>query len=137
MTLLGEAGGSFEDNVNFSLNPGLDWHVAGTGDLNGDGRDDILWRNDLGTITDLLGQPNGSFVGNVANLNVNPGTNWQVDGIGDYNGDGRDDILLRDNLGNTADWLGLPNGAFADNSAIFNLNPGTDWQVQPTLETVI
>ena len=131
--MLGEAGGSFIGNVNFALNPGLDWHVIGTGDFNGDGYDDILWRTDAGAITDLLGQPNGSFIGNVANLNVNPGANWQIVAIGDYNGDGRDDIALRDSLGNTIDWLGLANGAFVDNSATFHLNPGTDWQVQPEL----
>jgi hypothetical protein len=50
--------------------------VPHAGDFNGDGRDDVVWRNDNGT--DLLGQPNGSFVGNIANLNVNPGTDWHV-----------------------------------------------------------
>ncbi len=27
-----------------------DWHIAGTGDFNGDGKSDILWRNDNGTV---------------------------------------------------------------------------------------
>ena len=38
------------------------WHIAGTGDFNGDGRDDILWRNDTGAVTNWLGQANGGFV---------------------------------------------------------------------------
>jgi hypothetical protein len=76
--LLGQANGSFTGNVNFNLNPGLDWHIVETGDFNGDGCDDILWRSDNGTVTDLLGQPNGSFIGNIANLSVNPGTVWHV-----------------------------------------------------------
>lgn len=133
VTLLGQLNGSFVGNVNFDLNPGLDWHIVGTGDFNGDGRDDILWRSDDGRITDLLGQQNGSFIGNVANLNINPGSNSEIVAIGDYNSDTRDDIVLRDGSGNTIDWLGLENGGFFDNSATFNLNPGTDWQVQPEL----
>jgi serralysin len=27
-----------------------DWHIAGTRDFNGDGKSDILWRNDSGTV---------------------------------------------------------------------------------------
>jgi Ca2+-binding RTX toxin-like protein len=128
--LLGQANGAFVGNVNFNLNPGTDWHIAGTGDFNGDGYDDILWRSDSGAITDLLGQPSGAFVGNVANLDVNPGTDWYVVSIGDFNGDGMDDLLLRNGSGQTTDWLGLADGSFSDNSPTFTINPGTDWHVQ-------
>jgi hypothetical protein len=39
----------------------LSLKVAGVGDFNGDGKADILWRNDDGTITDWLGQFNAVF----------------------------------------------------------------------------
>jgi len=29
---------------------GNDWHIEGVGDTNGDGKDDIIWRNDNGTV---------------------------------------------------------------------------------------
>jgi hypothetical protein len=32
---------------------GANWEIAGTGDFNGDGTDDILWFN---TVTDAVGQ---------------------------------------------------------------------------------
>jgi hypothetical protein len=31
-------------------NPGPSWHVAGTGDFNGDGHADILWQNADGSV---------------------------------------------------------------------------------------
>ncbi len=120
----------FVPDPNFSLNPGLDWHIAGTGDFNGDGLDDILWRSDNGTVVDLLGQSNGAFIGNV-NFNLNPGLDWHIVGTGDFNGDGLDDILWRSDEGTVVDFLGQPNGAFVSNGN-FNLNPGPDWHVLGT-----
>ena len=29
------------------------WHVAGAGDFDGNGKSDILWQNDNGTVVDL------------------------------------------------------------------------------------
>jgi hypothetical protein len=52
------------------------WHINGVGDFNGDGRDDVLWRNDNGTLTDWLGQANGSFVQSPASYAM-PNT-WHV-----------------------------------------------------------
>jgi hypothetical protein len=53
------------------------WHVADTGDFNGDGRDDIAWRNDSGAFTVWHGQLNGAFVNSSASWN-NVATSWQV-----------------------------------------------------------
>jgi hypothetical protein len=127
---LGQANGSFADNWNvYHRNPGSNWHVAGSGDFNGDGRVDILWRADDGTTTDWLGQANGSFTDNWNVYHRNPGTNWHVAGTGDFNGDGIDDILWRADDGTTTDWLGQANGSFADNWNVYHRNPGTNWHV--------
>ena len=95
---------------------GTDWHAIGAGDFNGDGRDDVLWRNDNGTVREWLGQSDGTFVGNTAHVNFVPAAGTHVVGIGDYNGDGIDDLLWSNN-GTITQSLGRTDGSFVDNSA--------------------
>jgi len=128
---LGTATGGFTDNSNnFFINPGTSWHVVGNGDFNGDGRSDILFRNDNGTVTEWLGQANGGFFDNGATFSANPGATWHVVEIGDFNGDAVDDILWRNNNGTVTSWLGHSNGGMTDNATNLNVNPGTSWHVQ-------
>jgi len=129
---LGTSSGAFIDNAANAYNGvSLDWHVAGIGDINGDGRDDIIWRNDDGRITDWLSTASGGYAPNSANFYTSVGTNWQVASIGDYNGDGRDDILWRSTDGRITDWLGTTSGAFADNGPNSLTTVDTHWHVQP------
>ena len=54
------------------------WQVAAIGDYNGDGRDDIAWRNSNGAFTNWLGQANGGFISNDANAWTVLTTAWHV-----------------------------------------------------------
>jgi hypothetical protein len=49
------SGGFIANQINASGQVPSDWQVAGTGDFNGDGFDDILWRNISGEVTNWLG----------------------------------------------------------------------------------
>jgi hypothetical protein len=130
---LGQANGSFAGNgANFSTNISSNWHIAGTGDFNGDGISDILWRADDGTVTNWLGQANGSFAGNGANFSTNISSNWDIAGTGDFNGDGISDILWRADDGTVTNWLGQANGSFAGNGANFSTNISSNWHIAGT-----
>ena len=103
--------------------------VAGTGDFNGDGRSDVLLRNSNGWMTEWLGQANGSFSDNGAVASNWAHPDWQVAGTGDFNGDGRSDVLLRHNNGWMTEWLGQTNGSFSDNGAVASNWTHPNWQV--------
>jgi len=82
-----------------------DWHVLGIDDFNGDFNCDLLWRQD-GTGQVYVWEMNGQQVqaeGAVAHAPVT--TDWQVQGVGDFNGDGDSDVLWRqDGSGQTYIW---------------------------------
>jgi hypothetical protein len=128
---LGTASGGFAGNgAHFSTTVSADWQVEGTGDFNGDGRVDILWRNtSTGQIADWLGTMTGGFEANGANSRSAVSTAWHVAGVGDFNGDGRSDILWINDAGMVADWLGTATGGFAGNGANSANTVAADWDV--------
>jgi YD repeat-containing protein len=130
---LGQTNGSFAGNDANAWNVvSLDWKIAGTGDFNGDGKSDILWRNDDGRVTDWLGTASGGFADNASNALQGVGTDWKVAGTGDFNGDGKADILWRNDNGNVVDWLGTATGGFAGNGANSTNGVGLDWHIAGT-----
>jgi hypothetical protein len=117
--------------------PGLapnDWHIQGVGDFNGDAKDDILWRNDDGSLA--LWQMNGAQVASTAFVAgpAQASTDWHVHGVGDFNGDAKDDILWRNDDGSVAVWL--MNGSQIASTAIL-ANPSQaplDWHIEDVLD---
>jgi hypothetical protein len=59
-----------------AANPGNDWTVAGTGDFDGDGRSDILWRGKSGEIA--VWQMDGDQIASAGVVAANPGNDWQI-----------------------------------------------------------
>ena len=97
-------------------------------DFNGDGKSDILWRNDDGTVSNWLGQANGGFSVNPVYYNIP--NDWHFEGSGDFNGDDRSDMLLRNDNGTVSAWLGQANGGFAITPFYYNIP--NDWHIDGT-----
>ena len=71
------------------------WQVKGIGDFDGDGKADILWRNSS-TGENYIWLMNGLSTASQGSVNfVDPASGWQVKGIGDFDGDGKADIVWR------------------------------------------
>ncbi|WP_309611306.1 FG-GAP-like repeat-containing protein [Sphingomonas sp.] len=128
---LGTANGGFTVNGGLLIGVSTSWHVAGTGDFNGDGRADILWRNDSGELSDWLGNTSGGFTPNNANASSSVATSWKIVGTGDFDGDGRDDILWRNDDGTLGNWLGTATGGFSVNGSLL-VGVANRWQVVGT-----
>ena len=108
----------------------LDWKLAGLGDLNGDGRDDVLLRHADGRwrYYPMNGRrpigPGQSLLGVVDN------PDWRFAGLGDLNGDGTDDVLLRH--ARTGNWYYFPIHAgrtIVGERGMTELTANVDWQL--------
>ncbi|MBV9105236.1 MAG: VCBS repeat-containing protein [Verrucomicrobia bacterium] len=75
-----------------------------SGDFNGDGKQDILWRNTQTGEVDIWFMSGASVVSK-ANVGV-LGLDWQIAGIADFNGDGKSDILWQNTVdGSFGIWI--------------------------------
>lgn len=100
-----------------------------TTDFNGDGRDDILWRNEInGLLSNWTANTDGGFVPNDSNALVGVPLNWHVLATGDFNGDQHADILWADEAGHISDWLGTLNGGwFINDEFAYRAWHGPEW----------
>jgi FG-GAP-like repeat len=96
--------------MDFGIVP-TSWAVAQTGDFNGDGKSDILWHNSNGDTSIWLMTANGTQmqVLSSTDFGIVP-TSWSIAGTGDFNGDGKSDILWHNSNGDTSIWLMTANG---------------------------
>src|SRR5882762_7232847 len=80
-----------------SMRPVADpnWKIVGIGDCDGDGRSDAVWRNSANgqnyvyPMNGTAIKPTEGYIRTVADLA------WQIVAVGDYDGDGKSDLLWR------------------------------------------
>jgi WD40 repeat protein len=71
---------------------GLEWHVAGVGNFNGDQTADLVWvdTNNNVQIWDMK----GGHISQIVFPDGHQGIEWQLKGVGDFTGSGAKDDLL-------------------------------------------
>ena len=104
------------------------WQFQGVGDLNGDARSDIVWRNLITgdvyvwMMNGLTIDPEGSGPIGSAPLA------WTIAGIGDFDGDGCSDLLWRNgDTGENAVWF--MKGAFVNDVGVLSTLDPSLWRV--------
>jgi parallel beta-helix repeat protein len=75
-------------------NSASSYGIAGTGDLNGDGKADLVITNAFGTIIRLMNGTN--WIQDIPLSNAPPASNAQIVGVGEFTGSEQADILWRD-----------------------------------------
>jgi hypothetical protein len=93
-----------------SLTPGTvsdtNWHIVGTGDVNGDRKTDLFWHH---RTTGALAVWYMDGLRQTAGLSLSPDqvldTNWQVVGVGDFNRDGKPDLIWQHTDGHISTWF--------------------------------
>ena len=110
----------------------LGYQVAGTGDFNHDGTDDVLWYNPTNGKTEIWKIVNGQWSATF-DLGSHP-AGWAPAGVGDFNHDGTDDIAWYNATTRNIDiWQivnGKWNGSFDVGSHPAGWAPAGDWRVQ-------
>jgi hypothetical protein len=71
------------------------WTITGVGDFNGDGKADILWRNASSGENYLYPMEGTTILGTEGYVRTVADLSWEVKGAGDYDGDGKADVLWR------------------------------------------
>jgi hypothetical protein len=96
------------------------WRVEAAGDFNGDGRHDLFWRSNTTSAANYVWRMNGSTYTSVALPPLSSDRSVAV--VGDLDGNGTEDIVLRSTSGGLAAWL-MSNGAVAGEYALPGVDP--------------
>jgi hypothetical protein len=73
--------------------PNTNWVVAGMGDFDGDAKADVWWRNTSTGENYIFPMDGLAIKATEGYVRTVPDQNWQVAGLGDFDGDGKSDVL--------------------------------------------
>jgi uncharacterized repeat protein (TIGR01451 family) len=99
-------------------------------DFNADGNTDMIWQDPATGLAQvwLLGGSQGASVVGAANLTAS--NSWRIVGVGDFNQDGKPDVVWQDPVSGAAQvwFLGGPQGNVVTSAAV--LSSGNSWRIR-------
>ena len=111
-----------------TVSPSSGWNIVGVGDFNDTGIADILWQNSISGQV-YIWFMNGSTITSQAQVGVvSPSSGWNIVGIGDFNGDGKADILW-ENGTNGQVYVWLMNGTTVSSQGTLESGVPPSWAV--------
>jgi hypothetical protein len=114
--------------------PGVsNWRIAGTGDLNGDGKADLVWRSrSTGSVFSML--MNGLAVSSSGVIWTEPSLNWEIVSIGKYTTSNNAGLLWRNKTTGAVFLLPMNGLSAAPGSSVIWTEPAASWRIEDTTE---
>jgi len=106
-----------------------DWQVAGVGDFNGDSKSDVLWRNSTTGENYLYPMDGKTILGTEGYVRTVADLSWQVQGAGDYDGDGKADVLWRHAISGENYLYPMDGTSIKPTEGYLRTVPQLNWQV--------
>ncbi len=121
------SGSTFSQTGQVIYQATLPYRLVSVGDVNGDGKSDLLWRNDTtGQVYLIL--MNGPSVVSEGVIYTEPNFAWKIVAAGDYNGDAKADILWRNDTTGQL-FMMLMNGATIASQGMVYAEPNLQWRI--------
>jgi hypothetical protein len=109
----------------------LTWTIAGVGDFNGDGYQDLLWRN-TSSGANVIWLMNGTTYTNTSTSLPTVPTTSYVGSVVDFNHDGNYDIVWRNNAtGQNSVWI-MSGTAYSSTTNLTHLVADPNWRIVGT-----
>ncbi len=104
------------------------WRISGAGDFDGDGKTDLFWSNEPAGLNAIWYMDGTNLRSLALAPSVSGDPTWKVAGVGDFNQDGKPDLVWRNqSSGSNTIWL-MDNTTILNNQG-FAAIPDTNWQI--------